>query len=199
MFNSFIENDIIAIGEFTKDNLEFFKNFTPYSDILLTDYNLCFLDKFEFKQWLGNIKNKKNKYFSICLKEENYRLIGYVAVKKNNSFRGYYELAISLDAKYSSNGYGFNALKLFLDYYFRNIDNIIWLNVNSFNKRAIAMYEKIGFGKVSEFYGEFEVQNFHKTDAYELNKEEFMLKNNVLYTKIFSMKLDSYDFTERWG
>lgn len=199
MVKSFIENEVISLGEFTKEDLEFFKNFTPYRDVLLTDYNLCFLDNFEFKRWLRNIYNRKNKYFSIRLKSEENRLIGYIAVKKNNSFRGYFELSISFDAKYSSKGYGFNSLKLFLEYYFKNFDNTIFLNVNSFNKRAISLYEKIGFEKISEFYGEFEVQNFKDTNAYKLNKDEFMLKHNMVYTKVYSMKLDEYRFIERWG
>lgn len=199
MFNFLVENEVIAIRDFLKSDLDEFKKFTPYENLLLSDYNLCFLDSADLKFWISNIKNRKNRYFAILLKGENNRLIGYLAVKKNNSFSGQYELAISLDAKYSSNGYGFISLKLFFDYYFKNINKSIWLNVNSFNRRAISLYEKIGFQKISEFYGEFEVQNFKDTRTFLENKEDFMVNKNVIFTRIFSMKLDEYSFMERWG
>lgn len=199
MSSFFVEDEIISIGKFNILDLEKFSLFTPHNNILLNDYNLCFLDKNDKRQWAGSIKNKKNKYFSVLLKEENNRLIGYIAIKKTSLIDTSFELSIGLDAKYSSKGYGFMALKLFLDYYFENIQSTIWLNVNSFNERAIALYEKIGFEKISEFYGGFEVQNMQKMESFKNNREHFMVKRDIIYSRIFSMKLDRYRFMEMWG
>ena len=62
MDNFLIEDDDIKIKKFEKNDLKNFKNFSPYDDILLTDYNLCFLKESEIKKWEKKIKSKKNNY-----------------------------------------------------------------------------------------------------------------------------------------
>lgn len=197
MSDALTSDDEISIRNFLKKDLESFKNFTPYDDILLTDYNLCFLSEKELKKWEKMIKNSKHHYFAICLNEN---LIGYISVSKISLFNSNYELSLSLDANYSSKGYGFKSLKLFLNYYFEKIDkNSIWLNVNSSNERAIKLYEKIGFQTISEFLGDFEVQNMQNLTRFKEKKDFFEIKNNIIYSKIYTMKLDKYRFMERWG
>lgn len=196
MDNFLIEDDDIKIKKFEKNDLKNFKNFSPYDDILLTDYNLCFLKEYEIKKWEKKIKSKKNNYFVIFLNEI---MIGYIGISRISFLNSNYELSLSLDEKYCSKGYGFKSLRLFLEYYFKNFDKYsIWLNVNAFNQRAIKLYEKIGFEKISEFLGDFEVQKMQKLKRYEETKEYFEEKNNIIYSKIFTMKLDRLRFLERW-
>ena len=196
MDNFLIEDDDIKIKKFEKNDLKNFKNFSPYDDILLTDYNLCFLKESEIKKWEKKIKSKKNNYFVIFLNEI---MIGYIGISRISFLNSNYELSLSLDEKYCSKGYGFKSLRLFLEYYFENFDKCsIWLNVNAFNQRAIKLYEKIGFEKISEFLGDFEVQKMQKLKRYEETKEYFEEKNNIIYSKIFTMKLDRLRLLERW-
>lgn len=196
MDNFLIEDDDIKIKKFEKNDLKNFKNFSPYDDILLTDYNLCFLKESEIKKWEKKIKSKKNNYFVIFLNEI---MIGYIGISRISFLNSNYELSLSLDEKYCSKGYGFKSLRLFLEYYFENFDKYsIWLNVNAFNQRAIKLYEKIGFEKISEFLGDFEVQKMQKLKRYEEAKEYFEEKNDIIYSKIFTMKLDRLKFLERW-
>lgn len=156
MDNFLIEDDDIKIKKFEKSYFKYFKNFSPYDDILLTDYNLCFLTESEIKNWEKRIKSKKNNYFAIFFKDI---LIGYISISRISFLNSNFELSLCLDEKFCSKGYGFKSLGLFLEYYFENFDKYsIWLNVNAFNQRAIHLYEKIGFEKISEFLGDFEVQ-----------------------------------------
>ena len=196
MDNFLIEDDDIKIKKFEKNDLKNFKNFSAYDDILLTDYNLCFLKESEIKKWEKKIKSKKNHYFAVFLNEI---MIGYIGISRISFLNSNYELSLSLDEKNCSKGYGFKSLRLFLEYYFKNIDKYsIWLNVNAFNQRAIKLYEKIGFEKISEFLGDFEVQRMQKLKRYKETKEYFEEKNNIIYSKIFTMKLDRLRFLERW-
>ena len=196
MDNFLIEDDDIKIKKFEKNDLKNFKNFSAYDDILLTDYNLCFLKESEIKKWEKKIKSKKNYYFAVFLNEI---MIGYIGISRISFLNSNYELSLSLDEKYCSKGYGFKSLRLFLEYYFKNFDKYsIWLNVNAFNQRAIKLYEKIGFEKISEFLGDFEVQRMQKLKRYKETKEYFEEKNNIIYSKIFTMKLDRLRFLERW-
>ena len=190
MDNFLIEDDDIKIKKFEKSYFKYFKNFSPYDDILLTDYNLCFLTESEI------IKSKKNNYFAIFFKDI---LIGYISISRISFLNSNFELSLCLDEKFCSKGYGFKSLRLFLEYYFENFDKYsIWLNVNAFNQRAIHLYEKIGFEKISEFLGDFEVQKMQKLKRYEEAKEYFEEKNDIIYSKIFTMKLDRLKFLERW-
>ena len=196
MDNFLIEDDDIKIKKFEKNDLKNFKNFSAYDDILLTDYNLCFLKESEIKKWEKKIKSKKNYYFAVFLNEI---MIGYIGISRISFLNSNYELSLSLDEKYCSKGYGFKSLRLFLEYYFENFDKYsIWLNVNAFNQRAIKLYEKIGFEKISEFLGDFEVQRMQKLKRYKETKEYFEEKNDIIYSKIFTMKLDRLRFLERW-
>lgn len=196
MDNFLIEDDDIKIKKFEKNDLKNFKNFSAYDDILLTDYNLCFLKESEIKKWEKKIKSKKNYYFAVFLNEI---MIGYIGISRISFLNSNYELSLSLDEKYCSKGYGFKSLRLFLEYYFENFDKYsIWLNVNAFNQRAIKLYEKIGFEKISEFLGDFEVQRMQKLKRYKETKEYFEEKNNIIYSKIFTMKLDRLRFLGRW-
>ena len=47
--------DELKIRKFIDDDLKGFKKFTPYDDILLTDYNLSFLTERELKNWKKKI------------------------------------------------------------------------------------------------------------------------------------------------
>ena len=196
MDNFLIEDDDIKIKKFEKNDLKNFKNFSPYDDILLTDYNLCFLKESEIKKWEKKIKSKKNNYFAIFFKDI---LIGYISISRISFLNSNFELSLCLDEKFCSKGYGFKSLRLFLEYYFENFDKYsIWLNVNAFIQRALHLYEKIGFEKISEFLGDFEVQKMQKLKRYEEAKEYFEEKNDIIYSKIFTMKLDRLKFLERW-
>ena len=118
--------------------------------------------------------------------------------ESGSTLRFLFPLSIVKKNKISFKGKG----KLFkrpLNSYFENFDKCsIWLNVNAFNQRAIKLYEKIGFEKISEFLGDFEVQKMQKLKRYEETKEYFEEKNNIIYSKIFTMKLDRLRFLERW-
>lgn len=196
-YRTIVSKNGLEIREFLVEDLKLFKNFSPYDDILLTDYNLCFLNQKELLKWKKMILNKKNNFFSIFLSDN---LIGYISVKKCSFFDSDYELSISLDAKYASKGYGFLSLQLFLRFYFYNFNkNSIYLNVNSFNKRAIGLYEKIGFKRVGEFLGDFEVQNMNNLKRFLENKEYFEIKKDIIYSKIITMELDKFVYMERWG
>ena len=196
MDNFLIEDGDIKIKKFEKNYLKSFKNFSPYDDILLTDYNLCFLTESDLKNWEKKIKSKKNNYFAVFLKDI---MIGYISISRISFLNSNFELSLSFDEKFCSKGYGFKSLRMFLEYYFENFDKYsIWLNVNAFNQRAIKLYKKVGFEKISEFLGDFEVQKMQNLKRYEETKEYFEEKSGIIYSKIFTMKLDRLKFLERW-
>ena len=93
----------------------------------------------------------KDHNYGIIDKETN-KLIGNVGFVAINNIHRKAEIGIFIGNKeYWSKGYGYEALFLLIDYGYRvlNLNNIM-LRVYSYNKRAIACYEKVGFKKIGE-------------------------------------------------
>ena len=98
------------------------------------------------KEWLSANQNDYN--FGIVLKEGD-ELIGFCGLSYVDLIHRNAELKIFIgDDKNRSQGYGKEAIKLLLDYSFNNLNlNNIILKVYSFNKKAIKLYESLGFKK----------------------------------------------------
>ena len=98
------------------------------------------------KEWLRDNQNDYN--FGIISKEGD-ELIGFCGFSCVDLIHENAELKIFIgDKKNRGQGYGKEAIKLLLDYGFNNLNlNNIMLKVFSFNKKAIKLYESLGFKK----------------------------------------------------
>lgn len=98
------------------------------------------------REWLRKNQNEYN--FAIVLKK-NDELIGNISFDEVDLIHRNACLGIFIgDEKHRGKGYGKEAIKLLLEYGFNNLNlNNIMLNVYSFNKRAIKVYESLGFKK----------------------------------------------------
>ncbi|MDU6547250.1 GNAT family protein, partial [Anaerococcus vaginalis] len=75
-------------------------------------------------------------------------------------------------------------MQILLDYYFEDLKfNELYLDVNNFNKRAISLYEKLGFKKCGDTIEIFENQEIYPDDKY------FLMKNGKIYSFITKMKI----------
>ena len=125
------------------------------------------------KEWLK--KNQNDYNFAIVLKE-NDELIGNCSFDEIDLIHRNATLGIFIgDERNRGNGYGKEAIKLLLEYGFNNLNlNNIMLNVYEFNKRAIKVYESLGFKK----FGTRHKSNYFKGKFYdeiqmEILKEEY--------------------------
>ena len=125
------------------------------------------------KEWLKENQNKYN--FAIVLKE-NDKLIGNISLIEVDLIHRNAVLGIFIgDDSNRGKGYGKEAIKLLLEYGFNNLNlNNIMLSVYSFNKRAIKVYESLGFKK----FGTRHKSHYFKGKFYdeiqmEILKEEY--------------------------
>ena len=125
------------------------------------------------KEWLKENQNKYN--FAIVLKESD-KLIGNISLIEVDLVHRNAVLGIFIgDDSNRGKGYGREAIKLLLEYGFNNLNlNNIMLSVYSFNKRAIKVYESLGFKK----FGTRHKSHYFKGKFYdeiqmEILKEEY--------------------------
>jgi RimJ/RimL family protein N-acetyltransferase len=117
------------------NDLQIAENLTFYSKVINVENEKPFLEKLSKEHNYSIIDKNTDELIGTC---------GFVELDNLNQTA---EIAILIgDKNYWNKGYGSEALSLLLDYGFKslNIHNIM-LSVYSFNKRAIKLYEKVGF------------------------------------------------------
>lgn len=125
------------------------------------------------KEWLRKNQNEYN--FAIVLKE-NDELIGNISFDEVDLIHRNATLGIFIGCEEKrGKGYGKEAIKLLLEYGFNNLNlNNIMLNVYSFNKRAIKVYESLGFKKFGTRHkSHYFKGNFYDEIQMEILKEEY--------------------------
>lgn len=155
---------------------------------LLSGYNYGQMTQIEAKLWQRSKRSLRVRYFAIDI--EDRELIGYLGAKNINRVKRSAQLGIVLDPNYQSQGYGQDALERFLDYFFNewSMDRIS-LEVNYFNKRALHIYQKLGFTIYESSLEPFENPHidFNKKENAPF-KDAFVYKNHTLYAKIWKME-----------
>ena len=99
------------------------------------------------ESWMSADRNSPNSYiFAIRVKKKN-DFIGVVALSNINSQARHAAFGINIaHPDYRGQGYGQEATKTMLRYGFLELNlNRIWLDVFSYNERAIRLYENVGF------------------------------------------------------
>lgn len=150
-----------------------FKNWGRHTTPLLEDYNFIEETDEEIKSWYY-WKNSGffKKYFTVF---KGDIAIGYIGFKKINYILRSSTLGIVLDPSYIDQRYGTEILNTMLDYYF-NVKNFrkLSLYVAKFNKRAIRLYEKMGFVKIGEVIYLYDNGDFDNSiEDYRNNRDSF--------------------------
>ena len=86
-----------------------------------------------------------NQVFGICLNKEN-KLVGNIAIYNVNQQNLNCEIGLVISKNHQRKGFGKEALQILIDFIFNYLPmQKIKLDVFSFNKSAISLYEKLGF------------------------------------------------------
>lgn len=144
-----VEGKITRMEKLSLKDAYEFQNWGQYENPLLRDYNFIEDKNFLIKNWYQEkTKNRYNEYWTIFA---NQKPVGFISFKKINKIFSSAVLGLAIGAKYNNLGYGQDALKTMADYYFKERGlKKITLKVAAYNKKAIHIYEKIGFKKVSK-------------------------------------------------
>jgi len=131
-------------------------------------------------------------------------LIGYLSLRDINWFRKSSELGIVFDPNYTNKGYGTDALKSFVYYYFKEMKmKQLKLRVAEFNIRAQKCYENCGFTTkevIDEYFEDQSLPVFENSNLREyqrfFRKTDDILQCNYIHMfitkEMFMDNLESY-------
>lgn len=180
----------VYLEKMTRPTAYEIKDWVNFKDPRLSGYNYGNLSNFEINFWYNSICSPRKKYFAVRKKSDD-RFIGFVGLKNYNPLTKRSLLGIVFDANYVSEGYGYDAMIVLLDYYFNDLKfKEMLLEVNLFNDRALNLYKKIGFKQRGMALELFENQDI------EFDGRYFEKKGNLIYSKILKMKLTKEDYYE---
>lgn len=195
-----IKGNRITITSFELEDALKMREWGFHENPLFGDYNFPLVGYDKINKWYRlKTFGINKKYFAVYNKEN--RLVGYLGIKNIRRILREATLGIVFDPNYINRGYGTETLEVFLDYFF-NVLNMkcLYLEVAKFNKRAIRVYEKIGFIVIDKYLGEFHNQNIDLKDSYFLQeKSSFVIKENKIYNYIYKMEIDKGTFDNLGG
>jgi RimJ/RimL family protein N-acetyltransferase len=132
----------------------------PMADPLYRPFDLPQQSASEHLRWFS-WRNSDPTRRLYTVEDEKHHVIGSVTLREINE-RYSARLGITLGADYVSQGYGTEALRLFLDYYFDKMGfEQIVLDVTGTNLRAIRCYQALGFRQVGHHYRRTDHQSYY--------------------------------------
>lgn len=135
-------------------DIEAMMHWGRHEEDLFEDYNFPFMDERERLHWF-HFKTKGHKRCFSVFDQEGV-LVGYISLRNVNRILKRSEMGIVFDPAKLNKGYGTDAMKTLLKWYFQKLGyRKLILNVAAYNKRALRAYEKVGFRKVASHYDQF--------------------------------------------
>ncbi len=130
-----------------------------HDDVLLESYNMELDTRHDAQQWLLNrLSWVDSQLYAVDSLSEG-RVVGYICLREIDMRRRSSVLGISFDPKSVGCGYGTDALRTFLRYYFESWKyESMFLDVAGCNIRAKRCYEKCGYQQTGERWKPFSGQ-----------------------------------------
>ena len=128
--------------------------------------------------------------------DEQGELIGAITLREVSRWRKSTRLGIHLHPGRLDRGYGTEAMRLFLDYYFNRLGwRLMKLDVAAWNRRAIRCYEKLGFAHMWEFWRPNEsADGWLVDDRYAHVREHVERRHGIEQVRHYEMHLDAETF-----
>jgi RimJ/RimL family protein N-acetyltransferase len=171
----------------------------PFTDQLFPIYNLPSRSAAQNgSQSVGPSGDQTRRQYTI--EDLNGQIIGRISLREIDDRRSA-RLGITIGADWVNQGYGTDALRTFLDYFFGELGfATIHLDVAAPNRRAIRCYEKCGFRRVGEDYRDAGAKTrlaFLRDEKYRHIRRFFIRKNGRILVLFYEMHLDRQDWARQ--
>lgn len=188
--------DLLKFEDLDENNALKIGDWGLHTNPLFFDYNIVIRTRDEAK-FFSKSKNFKpfNKYYAIIY---DGKMEGFIGLKKINPLTKSSVLGLVLNPSSLGQGLGSLALREFLHIYFTDLKmKVMYLDVASYNPRAIRLYEKLSFKKINTYVDIYPNGDIDWTSPYmEGMEDKFTKKFGKWYYKVISMELRKEDFDE---
>jgi len=142
----------VTLRRFTRPDLEKRCTWPPYDEPVFAHLNLHLETRRQRDAWFDREWSSREPFW-FAVDNEIGELIGSITLREVHRWKRTARLGIHLHPGHLGQGYGTEAMALFLDYYFKLLGyRLLKLDVAAFNTRAIRCYEKLGFRQDFEFW-----------------------------------------------
>jgi diamine N-acetyltransferase len=146
-----LQGSRVTIRPMKRADLDAMIQWRPFADPLYQPFDFPRQGKAEQVRWFEwRSQDPERRLYTI--EDERQQVIGSLTLREINGRRSA-RLGITIGADFVSKGYGTEALRLFLDYFFREMGfERMELDVASTNIRAVRTYRSLGFREVGQHY-----------------------------------------------
>jgi len=146
-----LRGERVTIRPMVRRDVEAMMTWRPTVDPLYEPYDLPGRDRADHLRWFQWRSHDPSRRLFV-VEDEQGRVIGSLTLREIDGQQSA-RLGITLGADYVSQGYGSEALHLFIDYYFEVLGFArLVLDVCATNLRAVRTYQSLGFRQVGEHY-----------------------------------------------
>ena len=143
---------LTRIREFTRRDVDRWQAWEPHADPLYSSYNPNPMDGSMRDAWYDDLVHRQGQW-PFAIEDLERRLVGRLFLRHIRRREGTSVLGIDLRSDSLGQGYGTDALRAFLDYYFGPLGfQKMYLSVAAFNPRAYRLYEQCGFRQFSSHW-----------------------------------------------
>jgi diamine N-acetyltransferase len=141
----------VTIRPMVRRDVEAMITWRPTVDPLYEPYDLPGRDRADHLRWFQWRSHDPSRRLFV-IEDEQAQVIGSLTLREIDGQQSA-RLGITLGADYVSQGYGTEALRLFIDYHFGVMGFAhLMLDVCATNLRAVRTYRAVGFSQVGEHY-----------------------------------------------
>lgn len=185
----------VAIRVFTRADLDRRCAWPRYEDPVFEHLNLRLPGPAQREVWFQREWAARRPYW-FAVDDEQGELIGSITLREVSRWRKSTRLGIHVHPGRLDKGYGTEAMRLFLDYYFNLLGwRLMKLDVAAWNRRAIRCYEKLGFAHLWEFWRPNESPDaWLVDDRYAHVREHVERRSGIEQVRHYEMHLDAETF-----
>ncbi len=194
-----LRGEAIIIRPQVRADWDIMRAWRPFTDPLCFIYNLPSHQTTDREiQGTALSNDPTRRWYTI--EDLNRQVIGRLSLREIDGQRSA-RLGITIGADWVGQGYGTDAIRTFLDYFFGEMGFFtLRLDVAAPNHRAIRCYEKCGFHHVGEEYreaGSDAQLAFLQDERYYHIRHFFVKRGNKNLVLFYEMRLDRQDWAQR--
>lgn len=148
----YLESPCLIVRDLRHDDLEQIETWRPFTDPLHNLWNIPRSTPLSRELWFTLKDSDPTRMWMVIQRKSDGQVIGTLSLReivRRISAR----LGITLGADFVGQGYGTEALRLFLPHYFHEMGfRRLFLDVAAANRRALHVYEKLGFQRIGAHY-----------------------------------------------